>query len=125
MRWLLLLPLLLLSCGEASPEELPTERTERGTFRVKIELEGAMLRRGRNAFTARAWDDTGRIARLRSVIARMPTHDHEAVTATVRWDGAVARVDDLVLTMPGRWEITLHFEEGTRGDAVVWWIWLP
>jgi len=116
---------LLLACGTASPGEAPIERTERGTFRVQVDVDGDALRRGRNAFTARAWDDTGRVARLRSVVARMPAHDHTDVTPPVAWDGAAARVDDLTLAMPGRWEITLRFEEGARGDAAVWWVWLP
>lgn len=123
-RWLTL-PTLLLACGTAAPADAPVERTERGTFQVRIDLDGDALRRGRNALTARAWDDAGRVARLRSVTARMPAHNHTDVAAAVAWDGAVARVDDLTLTMPGRWEITLRFEEGARDDAAVWWVWLP
>ncbi len=125
MRCLLPTLVLLVACGTSAPEDVPIERTERGTFRVQVDVAGAALRRGRNTFTARAWDDAGRVARLRSVTARMPAHDHTDVAAAVVWDGAAARVDDLTLTMPGRWEITLRFEEGARDDAAVWWVWLP
>jgi hypothetical protein len=125
MRRPLPLILLLAACGTAAPDDVPVERTERGTFQVQVAIDGSSLRRGRNTLTARAWDDAGRVARLRSVTARMPSHNHTDVTAAVVWDGTTARVDDLTLTMPGRWEITLRFEEGARDDAAVWWVWLP
>lgn len=125
MRRFLPALVLLAACGTDAPEDVPVERTERGTFQVRVAVDGASLRRGRNTFTARAWDDAGRVARLRSVTARMPSHNHTDVAAAVAWDGAAARVDDLTLAMPGRWEITLRFEEGARDDAAVWWVWLP
>lgn len=123
-RWLTL-SALLLACGPAASEDLAETRTERGIFQVQVDFDGPPFRRGRNAFTARAWDAAGRVAQLRSVVARMPSHDHSGVAAEVRWDGSAARVDDLTLAMTGRWEITLTFAEGSRDDAAVWWVWLP
>lgn len=113
-----------LGCGASpasdDPAGLVADTTERGAFRVAVEAPEGGFRRGLNSFSVVARDDKGRLAALTEVVARMPAHTHvEALGVTREADGRW-HVDGLVLPMPGRWEITLHFAlDGARDEALL------
>ena len=104
--------LLLAACGAPTPDAAAPETTERGTFRIAVTHDtGATFHRGANGFTVRAWDAQGRPCALTEASAWMPSHSHEHVSAVISAEGSSWRVDDLRLTMPGRWEITLRISQ--------------
>ena len=113
------------ACGAPSPDNASVERTEHDAFQLHVSPDADALRRGRNTLVVRAWKRDGGPARLESVSAMMPSHDHDPVSAVVVPSGDSARVDDLTLPMPGRWQITLRVGDGTSSDAAIWWVYIP
>lgn len=121
---LALIPALTLAACGASPSELEggdfvPEVSERGAFQLRIDVDDGAFRRGVNALTVRAFTPGGAAAALLEVRARMPGHAHPTVRPSVRPLADGWRVDDLALTMPGRWEVTFRFaHEGTLDEAL-------
>lgn len=114
------------ACGTAAPDEAAPELTERGTFRIEITHEAGDFRRGVNRFHVRAWNaSNGAAATLAEVVAEMPSHDHARAVATVTSEGEGFTVDDLRLTMPGRWQINLRVAEGARTDVALVSVFIP
>lgn len=130
MRAAHLLPLalaLLGACGDdggaTSGGDLIPSTSERGEFHVQIQLDAGSFRRGLNPMTVRATTSSGAPAELLDVRARMPGHAHEESRATLRATSGGWRVEALDLSMPGRWEITFRFAQGSKHDealAVTW-----
>lgn len=122
----LTLCLFVFGCGAPAPDDATPSLTERGTFRVELTLDGGDFRRGVNSFHVRAWNAAdGTSAALSEVIAEMPSHDHERTVATVTPEGGSFAVDDLRLTMPGRWQINLRVAQGTRSDVALVSVFVP
>lgn len=121
----LTLALALAACGTAAPDDTTVERTEHDAFQLQVSADEGALRRGRNGLTVRAWARDGRPARVERVSAVMPSHNHDTVIADVTAQGDAARVDNLTLAMPGRWQITLRVGDGTSSDAAIWWVYIP
>ncbi len=100
----------LAGCGDpslgAASGGLPTV-SERGTFAVSVATEQPDFRRGTNAFDVQATDAAGGPALVTGVVARMPGHDHLATPPRIDCTARSCRVSDLVLAMPGTWEITV------------------
>lgn len=120
-RFLFPMVLAMAACGgdAASDAVLPT-MSERGAFVVEVTPDRGEFLRGRNALTVTARTPEGRAVSLDAVLARMPGHAHAAEAPTFRPAGESWRVEDLVLGMPGRWDITLRFSDGSvRDDALV------
>lgn len=122
----LLLPLalaLLGACGDdgaaTSGDDLLPTQTERGAFRVQIELDAQSFRRGVNAMTVRAATPSGEGAQLVSVRARMPGHAHDESVGTPRAVNGAWRVDALELAMAGRWEVVFRFAQGSTQDEAI------
>ncbi len=109
----------LPGCGAPAPDDAAPTLTERGTFRVEIAVRDGGFRRGVNAFTVRAWDAQGVEASVAEVVAEMPSHDHERSVANITATDEGFAVDDLRLTMPGRWTITLRVAQGARSDVAL------
>lgn len=123
---LLAMMVFSLGCGAPAPDEAPPSLTERGTFRVEITHDDGEFRRGVNSFHVRAWDaSSGASAALAGVVAEMPSHDHERAVATVTAEGERFAVDDLRLTMPGRWQINLRVAQGARSDVALVSVFIP
>ena len=53
------------------------------------------------------------------VSARMPGHTHDTTPPRIDCADGVCRVSDLLLTMPGRWEITLQLVVPGEQDEVL------
>ncbi|MFO0628576.1 MAG: hypothetical protein U0325_23585 [Polyangiales bacterium] len=120
---LLALTLLSSACGgspaDASAEDFVPEVSERGVFQVRIALDEGAFRRGVNALTVRAVNTRGAPAQLTEVVARMPGHAHALARPTVRAHEGGYRIDDLAMTMAGRWVITFRFaQDGTVDEAL-------
>lgn len=112
---------LLVGCGDpatADEEALPTS-SERGTFALDIVSEDGPFRRGTNAFVVHATDHAGHAASVVSVTARMPGHDHGITPPRIDCADGACRVSDLLLTMPGRWQITLQLSGVGEQDDVL------
>lgn len=120
---MLVVSLSLAACGGA-PEESSTgdfvpEVSERGAFQVHIDLDEGSFRRGVNALTVRAATAQGTPVRLMDVVARMPGHAHAIARPTPRATDGAYRIEDLEMTMAGRWVITFRFaHDGTVDDAL-------
>jgi hypothetical protein len=119
----LALSLSVAACGgdpEASLEgDFVPEVSERGAFQVRIDLDDGSFRRGVNALTVRAVTTRGTPAELREVVARMPGHAHAIARPTLRAMDGSYRIEDLEMTMAGRWVITFRFaHDGTVDDAL-------
>jgi hypothetical protein len=119
----LALAALLVGCGdpgsEPADESLPTS-SERGTFALDIVHEDGTFRRGANSFVVHAADHAGHPASVTRVTAQMPGHDHGITPPRIDCAGGACRVSDLLLTMPGRWQITLQFSgDGAQDDALL------
>lgn len=112
----------LAGCGDPgafTDEVLPTS-SERGTFALEIAHDEGAFRRGSNSFVVRATDASGEPAAVVGVTARMPGHDHGFEPPRIDCAEGSCRVSDLLLTMPGRWEITLQLSRpGQRDDALL------
>lgn len=113
----------LAGCGDpgAAPdgEALPAQ-SERGTFALDIAHDDGAFRRGSNSFTVRATDGSGHAGSVVGVSARMPGHPHETTPPRIDCADGVCRVSDLVLAMPGRWEITLDLSvPGEQDEALL------
>jgi hypothetical protein len=72
----------------------------------------APLRRGQNQLRILTALPEG--TRIRAASAFMPAHSHGSATGTVREQRGETLIENLELTMPGRWEITLDVD-GARG----------
>lgn len=119
--WILALA-LLGACGDdgaASGGDLLPDVTERGLFTVQIAPDPGSFRRGLNAMTVRAATAAGDAAALVSVRARMPGHAHEETHGALRAVNGAWRVEALDLSMPGRWEITFRFAQGSAQDDAI------
>lgn len=123
-RWLTL-PIVaaLAGCGDpgvaADDEALPS-LSERGTFALDIDHDDGAFRRGSNSFAVRATDGEGQAGAVVGVTARMPGHAHGTTPPRIDCADGVCRVSDLVLSMPGRWEITLQLAvPGERDEALL------
>lgn len=121
----LLIAIAALGCGAPAPDEAPPELTERGTFHLQLVHDDGGFRRGSNSFRFRAWDDTGAPATLAEVVAVMPSHDHARSVGTISAEGSAFVVDDLRLTMPGNWQITLRVAQGARSDVALVGVFIP
>jgi hypothetical protein len=123
IRTLSLTALLLCACGDGgavtSDGDFVPEVTERGTFQVLIRVDEGSFRRGMNALTVTALDGSGAPAELREVRARMPGHVHEVVRPTIRAVSGAWRVEALEMTMPGRWEVSFRFAQGSAQDEAI------
>lgn len=112
----------LAGCGdptEITDDALPSQ-SERGSFSLDIAHDDGAFRRGANSFAVRATDAAGHAAAVVGVTARMPGHAHGATPPRIDCADGVCRVSDLVLAMPGRWEITLQLVvPGTRDEALL------
>jgi hypothetical protein len=112
----------LAGCGdplEITDDTLPAQ-SERGSFSLDIAHDDGAFRRGANSFEVRATDAAGHAASVVGVTARMPGHAHGFTPPRIDCADGVCRVSDLVLTMPGRWEITLQLVvPGTRDEALL------
>ncbi len=110
----------LAGCGAPAPDATAApETTERGLFRIQLTYDDGGLRRGSNSLHVRAWDASGAPATLAEVTARMPSHDHGLSYGSVSPEGQGFAVDDLRLTMSGRWEITFRLAQGGRSDVAL------
>lgn len=110
----------LAGCGDPgawTDDALPTA-SERGTFALDIAHDEGMFRRGSNSFVVRATDASGGSASVVGVTARMPGHDHGFDPPRIDCVDGACRVSDLLLTMPGRWEITLQLSRPGERDEV-------
>lgn len=119
---LILFVLSLMACGapvETSHDEFVPEVTERGTFRLRIALDEGSFRRGVNPMTVWAETADGARAELVEVRARMPGHAHAEDRPTVRPGPDGWRVEDLEMTMPGRWIITFRIAHGGTQDEAL------
>jgi hypothetical protein len=121
--WIALAAAALAGCGDvgalADEGALPAA-SERGTFALVIAHDDGAFRRGANSFVVRATDGAGRPASVVGVTARMPGHDHGLTPPRIDCADGACRVSDLVLAMPGRWEITLSLAlPGERDDALL------
>ena len=112
----------LAGCGDPAATDdgaLPVV-SERGTFALAIAPDDGAFRRGANAFVVRATDAAGQAGAVVGVSARMPGHAHAAEPPRIDCADGVCRVSDLVLAMPGRWEITLQLAvPGARDEALL------
>lgn len=120
---MLAVSLLLAACGgdpgESFEGDFVPEVSERGAFQVRIDLDEGSFRRGVNALTVRAVTAQGTPARLMDVVARMPGHAHTVARPTARATDGSYRIEDLEMTMAGRWVITFRFaHDGTVDDAL-------
>ncbi len=112
----------LAGCGDpgALPDDALPTASERGTFALDIAHDDGMFRRGSNSFVVRATDASGSPASVVGVTARMPGHDHGFDPPRIDCADGACRVSDLLLTMPGRWEITLQLSRpGERDQALL------
>ncbi len=122
-RWLTL-PLIaaLTGCGDpgvtVEDDALPS-LSERGTFALDIDHDDGAFRRGSNSFAVRATDGAGHAGAVVGVSARMPGHTHDTTPPRIDCADGVCRVSDLLLTMPGRWEITLQLVVPGEQDEVL------
>jgi len=117
------LALSLAACGgdpgASFDGDFVPEVSERGTFQVRIDLDEGSFRRGVNALTVRAMTAQGTPARLTDVVARMPGHAHAVARPSARALDGSYRIEDLEMTMAGRWTITFRFvHDGTVDDAL-------
>lgn len=111
----------LVGCGapaEAIDDGLPAV-SERGSFALEIAHDDGAFRRGSNSFGVRATDAAGHAASVVGVSARMPGHVHGSTPPRIDCADGQCRVSDLVLSMPGRWEITLQLALPGERDEVV------
>lgn len=111
----------LVGCGDPGAADdgvLPTS-SERGTFALDISHDDGMFRRGSNSFAVRATDSLGHPASVVGVTARMPGHDHGSTPPRIDCAEGLCRVSDLVLEMPGRWEITLQLSRPGEADRAL------
>lgn len=112
----------LAGCGDPAvitDDALPAQ-SERGSFSLDIAHDDGAFRRGANSFAVRATDAAGNAASVVGVTARMPGHAHGFTPPRIDCADGVCRVSDLLLTMPGRWEITLQLVvPGTRDEALL------
>ena len=120
---MLLVSLSLAACGGDPGDSLEgdfvPEVSERGAFQVRIDLDDGSFRRGVNALTVRAVTTQGTPVQLMDVVARMPGHAHAIARPTARAVDGAYRIDDLEMTMAGRWVITFRFaHDGTVDDAL-------
>ena len=117
-----LLVAALTGCGDPgalADDALPTA-SDRGTFALDIVHDDGMFRRGSNSFVVRATDASGSPAFVVGVTARMPGHDHGFDPPRIDCADGACRVSDLLLTMPGRWDITLQLSRpGERDQALL------
>lgn len=122
-RWLAL-PMIaaLTGCGDpgaAADEGALPSLSERGTFALDIDHDDGAFRRGSNSFAVRATDGEGQAGAVVGVTARMPGHAHATTPPRIDCADGVCRVSDLVLSMPGRWEITLQLAVPGEQDEVL------
>jgi hypothetical protein len=120
---MLAVSLSLAACGgdpgESFDGDFVPEVSERGAFQVRIALDDGSFRRGVNALTVRAVTAQGTPVQLMDVVARMPGHAHAIARPTPRAVDGAYRIDDLEMTMAGRWVITVRFaHDGTVDDAL-------
>ena len=111
-----------IGCGDpgALPDDAIPTASDRGTFALDIVHDDGMFRRGSNSFVVRATDSRGSPASVVGVTARMPGHDHGFDPPRIDCAHGACRVSDLLLTMPGRWEITLQLSRpGERDQALL------
>lgn len=92
------------------------DSSDHGEFRVRIEPYDGAFRRGVNDFAVHATDASGTPVTLTSVRARMPLHNHVTDAPAIAPDGSQWVVSNLILWMPGRWEITLRMTRGSVYD---------
>ena len=123
LRKLLPAVALLAACGDVSSvvmEQATPSSSERGTFALDIVIDEGALRRGTNDFTVHAFNHAGQAASVVGVSARMPGHAHGFAPPRIDCADGACRVSDLLLTMPGRWEITLRLSGlGEIDDATL------
>ncbi len=120
---MLAVSLSLAACGgepgESFDGDFVPEVSERGAFQVRIDLDEGSFRRGVNALTVRAVTPQGTPVQLMDVVARMPGHAHAIARPTPRALDGSYRIEDLEMTMAGRWVITFRFaHDGTVDDAL-------
>jgi hypothetical protein len=121
---------LLALCGAAQgcvaePSEPPanlargqpvTVVSERGVAELTVELEGDGIVRGSNALRVDVVSrEPGALAELLAASAFMPVHGHGSESTVTPFEMGY-RVDGLVLSMAGRWEIWLEVRAGAAGD---------
>lgn len=115
--------LAIAACGGGAGESLEgdfvPEVSERGAFQVHIDLDEGSFRRGVNALTVRAVNAHGAPARLMEVVARMPGHAHTVARPTPRARDGAYRIEDLEMTMAGRWVITFRFAHDDTVDEAL------
>ncbi len=114
---------LCAGCGAPSGDSQTgvDELSERGRYVFRVEFPDGGLRRGVNDFEVSSRTADGTPARLASVVAAMPAHAHQTVTASAEGDPATGEyaVRGLSLPMGGRWVLTLRFEGGAASDQAL------
>ena len=116
----------LVGCGGLDAQEALGPQVARGAaghFVVTATSDPETPTRGTNALLARITDSSGAIVIGATVTARtfMPAHGHGSSVkpAVSELGGGDYRVDDLVFTMQGRWDVTLSVASGELSDDVV------
>ena len=131
-------PALLLMAGCVAPpdddpvtfaEEPVSIRSEDGRAVARVTLEGDVIVRGENDFRVELVPTSaGASAELVGASAFMPAHGHgSGVDPKLESGGGegVFWVRDLVLFMPGRWDVRFDIEVGGAADDVVFPVDVP
>jgi hypothetical protein len=108
---------------EDEPVSLPSER---GQAIVRISLAGDAIVRGENDFEVELISTSpGVEGELVAASGFMPAHGHGTVPPTIDASNGAFLVEDLVLYMPGRWEITFELRVHGLEDAVTFPVDVP
>ena len=105
-------------------EEPVSLRSEHGLAVARVTLEGDAIVRGENVFLVELTVLGGGAATLTSASGFMPAHGH-GTQAVVERPGESYRVRDLLLFMPGRWEVSFALDVAGRADGVAFPVDVP
>ena len=127
--------LLLATACVAPPDDEPVTfaeepvsiRSEDGRAIARVTLEGDAIARGENDFRVELVPTSGGAsAELVAASAFMPAHGHgSGVDPKLESEGGVFWVRDLVLFMPGRWDVRFGIEVGGAADDVAFPVDVP
>jgi hypothetical protein len=108
---------------EDEPVSLPSER---GQAIVRISLAGHAIVRGENDFEVELISTSPGVAgEIVAASGFMPAHGHGTVPPTIDASNGAFLVQDLVLYMPGRWEITFELRVQGLEDGVTFPVDVP
>jgi hypothetical protein len=107
-----------LACGASEePQTLGTGsvKSEMGSYTLSIEPR-TKIRRGANDFVVKTLLPSG--TRIERASSFMPSHGHGGELARLREDDGAIAIEDMLLYMPGRWEVTLDLQGAKGKDAL-------